>query len=422
MGLTGPGRPELPPLHEAMIYSLLAGGKRVHPILCIASCELVGGEESLAIPMACALEMIHTMSLIHDDLPCMDDDDLGRGKPTNHKTFGKDTAILDGDAFLSLAFEHVAAMTVNISAERVVRAIAEMGSAVGSQWLVAGQIVNLASEGKDASLSDWSTFIYPRTAGKDLVSDKATYPKLMGIENAKKFAGELKTQDNLDPALLEFAWVELAEKNKSSVSAEELAEMIFGSAEPLESYCANFLQSKDEIYFSERFSRFIQLNRMYEAAEKELKEFAQMSAKPPKSSWMVNDKVGHKIESLQAYSLLMHVCQDYDLKKTAGAVLKAFGLAVLKAFGLAVLKAFGLAKTASSAVNLLIDNLDFLKVNIRTDHTENEKRLYQLLKVFWTDSFDVDELNRKDLKVYAIDVDEADHKLKNFLILSQAMS
>lgn len=83
-------------IHEAMRYSLLAGGKRVRPILCLASCELVGGHESLAVPVACALEMIHTMSLIHDDLPCMDDDDLRRGAPTSHKVFGEATAVLTG--------------------------------------------------------------------------------------------------------------------------------------------------------------------------------------------------------------------------------------------------------------------------------------------------------------------------------------
>ncbi|KAL5745176.1 hypothetical protein ACOSP7_026322 [Xanthoceras sorbifolium] len=243
-------------IHEAMRYSLLAGGKRVRPVLCIASCELVGGEESLAMPTACALEMIHTMSLIHDDLPCMDDDDLRRGKPTNHKVFGEDTAILAGDALLSLAFEHVAAKTMNVAADRVLRAIAELGSAVGSEGLVAGQIVDLTSEGKDVSLSDLeyihvhktaklleaavvcgaimgggdvseiekvrkyarcigllfqvvddildvtkSSKELGKTAGKDLVSDKATYPKLMGLENAKKFAGEL-----VDQAILELAY------------------------------------------------------------------------------------------------------------------------------------------------------------------------------------------------------------------------
>lgn len=85
-----------PMIHEAMRYSLLAGGKRVRPMLCIAACEVVGGHQSAAIPAACAVEMIHTMSLIHDDLPCMDNDDLRRGKPTNHKVFGEDVAVLAG--------------------------------------------------------------------------------------------------------------------------------------------------------------------------------------------------------------------------------------------------------------------------------------------------------------------------------------
>ncbi|XP_030924937.1 geranylgeranyl pyrophosphate synthase, chloroplastic-like, partial [Quercus lobata] len=99
-------------IHEAMRYSLLAGGKRVRPMLCIAACELVGGTESIAMPAACAVEMIHTMSLIHDDLPCMDNDDLHRGKPTNHKVFGEDVAVLAGDALLAFAFEHIAVSTV----------------------------------------------------------------------------------------------------------------------------------------------------------------------------------------------------------------------------------------------------------------------------------------------------------------------
>lgn len=233
-------------IHEAMRYSILAGGKRVRPVLCIASCELVGGDESSAMATACALEMIHTMSLIHDDLPCMDNDDLRRGKPTNHKVFGEDTAILAGDALLSLAFEHIATKTINVSPERVVQAIAELGSAVGSKGLVAGQIVDIDSEGKNVSLAQLeyihihktaklleaavvcgaimgggtmidiervrkyarcigllfqvvddildvtkSSTELGKTTGKDLLSDKATYPKLMGIENAKKFASEL---------------------------------------------------------------------------------------------------------------------------------------------------------------------------------------------------------------------------------------
>nr|GLL18953.1 heterodimeric geranylgeranyl pyrophosphate synthase large subunit 1, chloroplastic-like [Ipomoea trifida] len=135
--------PEKKPIkvHEAMRYSLLAGGKRVRPILCLASCELVGGDEAAAIPMACAVEMIHTKSLIHDDLPCMDNDDLRRGKPTNHKVFGEEMAVLAGDALLSLAFEHAAAKTTTekVSPSRLVRAIGELAAAVGAEGLVAWQ-------------------------------------------------------------------------------------------------------------------------------------------------------------------------------------------------------------------------------------------------------------------------------------------
>ena len=95
-------------IYESMRYSLLAGGKRLRPILCLATCELVGGTVEMAMATACALEMIHTMSLIHDDLPAMDNDDYRRGKLTNHKVYGEDIAILAGDGLLSYAFEFVA--------------------------------------------------------------------------------------------------------------------------------------------------------------------------------------------------------------------------------------------------------------------------------------------------------------------------
>ena len=101
----GPENPEV--LRESMRYSLLAGGKRIRPILCLASCSLAGGDPSLAVPTAVAIEMIHTMSLIHDDLPAMDNDDLRRGRPTNHKVYGDALAILAGDALLTRAFEMV---------------------------------------------------------------------------------------------------------------------------------------------------------------------------------------------------------------------------------------------------------------------------------------------------------------------------
>eukprot|EP00256_Glycine_max_P052894 XP_014619357.1 geranylgeranyl pyrophosphate synthase, chloroplastic isoform X2 [Glycine max] len=234
-------------IHQAMRYSLLAGGKRVRPVLCIAACELVGGTEATAIPAACAVEMIHTMSLIHDDLPCMDNDDLRRGKPTNHKVYGEDVAVLAGDALLAFAFEHVAASTEGVSPSRVVRAIGELAKSIGTEGLVAGQVVDIDSEGvanvgletlefihvhKTAALLEAAVVLgaivgggsdeeveklrkfarcigllfqvvddildvtksseeLGKTAGKDLVADKVTYPKLLGIDKSKEFAQEL---------------------------------------------------------------------------------------------------------------------------------------------------------------------------------------------------------------------------------------
>lgn len=240
-------------IHEAMRYSLLAGGKRVRPILCVASCELVGGSEAFAIPPALAVEMIHTMSLIHDDLPCMDDDDLRRGKPTCHRVFGEAIAVLAGDALLSLAF-HILSnpnsypSSPSPPSSLIVRSISELAFCVGSEGLVAGQVVDIESTGvsesvpidrleyihlhKTAVLLEASVVLgaiigggsdsqveklrrYARcigllfqvvddildvtkssqelgkTAGKDLVSDKTTYPKLIGLEKSREFAEEL---------------------------------------------------------------------------------------------------------------------------------------------------------------------------------------------------------------------------------------
>ena len=113
----GPENPEI--LRESMRYSLLAGGKRIRPILCLASCSLAGGEPSLAVPTAVAIEMIHTMSLIHDDLPAMDNDDLRRGRPTNHKVYGDAIAILAGDALLTRAFEMVSLRSPGVDPHRL---------------------------------------------------------------------------------------------------------------------------------------------------------------------------------------------------------------------------------------------------------------------------------------------------------------
>jgi geranylgeranyl diphosphate synthase, type II len=132
----GPERPES--LREAMRYSLLAGGKRLRPILCLASCELAGGTSALALPTAVALEMIHTMSLIHDDLPAMDNDDLRRGRPTNHKVFGEANAILAGDALLTRAFEMVALRSPGVAPERLLRVLGELSLAAGAPGLPGG--------------------------------------------------------------------------------------------------------------------------------------------------------------------------------------------------------------------------------------------------------------------------------------------
>lgn len=239
------GYPET--IYQAMRYSLLASGKRLRPILCLATCELLGGTDPMAMPTACALEMIHTMSLIHDDLPAMDNDDYRRGKLTNHKVYGEDVAILAGDALLTYAFEFVATRTQAVSAERTLRVIADLGKAVGAEGLVGGQIVDLASEGltdvsletlnyihthktgallrvsvtagavlagadesQVTTLSQYADRIglafqiiddilditatseeLGKSAGKDLVAQKATYPSIWGLEESQQQAHTL---------------------------------------------------------------------------------------------------------------------------------------------------------------------------------------------------------------------------------------
>lgn len=239
------GKPEK--IYEAMRYSLLAGGKRLRPILCLATAELISETEIMAMPTACALEMIHTMSLIHDDLPAMDNDDYRRGRLTNHKVYGEDIAILAGDGLLAYAFEYVAEQTKNIPAERIVKVLAILGKAVGADGLVGGQVMDLECEGKSDVTADTLTFIHRRktgalleacvscgavlagaqsedlnrlsiyaqniglafqiiddildvtatseelgkTAGKDISAQKATYPKLWGIETSQAKAEAL---------------------------------------------------------------------------------------------------------------------------------------------------------------------------------------------------------------------------------------
>lgn len=137
-----------PVLHEAMTYSLFAGGKRIRPILCLASYEACGGDPEKIIPYASALEFIHTYSLIHDDLPAMDNDDLRRGKPTNHKVFGEAVAILAGDALLTEAFTILSDSRYfpDIRESLLLRALAEIAVASGVNGMVAGQVQDILSE------------------------------------------------------------------------------------------------------------------------------------------------------------------------------------------------------------------------------------------------------------------------------------
>jgi geranylgeranyl diphosphate synthase, type II len=240
-GHDGPGGQLL----EAMRSSLMAGGKRLRPILALAACEAVGGEAGEAMGLACALEMIHTYSLIHDDLPCMDDDDLRRGRPTNHKVYGEAMATLAGDALLTDAFK-VLARSANQRMPVVLEVVAELADAAGSAGMVIGQALDMLSEGK---ATDQATleYLHARKTGalflaavrgggllggggrgqidalteygralglafqviddlldveasteqlgkrthKDDAHGKATYPGIMGVEKSRAFAREL---------------------------------------------------------------------------------------------------------------------------------------------------------------------------------------------------------------------------------------
>jgi len=235
-------------LHRAMRYSLFAGGKRLRPILCLAAAEACGGKIGNALPLACALECIHTYSLVHDDLPSMDDDDFRRGRPTCHKVFGDGIAILAGDALLTIAFEIVsnAKPTSRYDTSILLR---EIAVAAGSQRLIAGQVADLEAEGKNVKrdqlqfihenktaailkssvrlgamsanadarkLSAVTRFgqrlglafqiiddildvtqtseILGKSAGKDIAAKKATYPAVIGLEKSRAEARRLTRQ------------------------------------------------------------------------------------------------------------------------------------------------------------------------------------------------------------------------------------
>lgn len=137
-------------IFKSMRYSVLAGGKRLRPVLCLETCRVFGGNIEAAMPTACAIEMLHAQSLIHDDLPCMDNDDFRRGKPTNHKVFGEATAVLAGDALLTFAPQLIIQKS-NLSTEIKLKLVEEYCIAAGAYGLIAGQIVDIDSEGKQIS-------------------------------------------------------------------------------------------------------------------------------------------------------------------------------------------------------------------------------------------------------------------------------
>lgn len=140
-------------LFRAMRYSLFAGGKRIRPSLLLEFCDLCGGDQEAVLPFACAVEMIHTYSLIHDDLPCMDDDEIRRGKPSNHVVFGEAQALLAGDGLLTMAFETMLSpdSISAVGADRAAKAAWILAKAAGAYGMVGGQVIDLASEGKRIS-------------------------------------------------------------------------------------------------------------------------------------------------------------------------------------------------------------------------------------------------------------------------------
>jgi geranylgeranyl diphosphate synthase type II len=232
-------------IHRAMRYSLFAGGKRIRPALCLAAAAACGGNETDALPLACAVECVHTYSLVHDDLPAMDDDDYRRGKLTNHKVFGEGIAVLAGDALLTQAFE-IAARCQGWPRYSHQIIVLELARAAGSLQLIAGQVADLEGEGKrisarqlryiherktsallccsvrlggmsancsPAQLKALTDFGYNvglafqviddildvtqtseklgKTAGKDTKAQKATYPSIVGLERSRKIAEQL---------------------------------------------------------------------------------------------------------------------------------------------------------------------------------------------------------------------------------------
>ncbi|MDY4443755.1 MAG: farnesyl diphosphate synthase [Butyricicoccus sp.] len=179
-------------IYEACRYSAMAGGKRLRPALVLEFCRVCGGDQQAALPFACALEMIHTYSLIHDDLPCMDDDDLRRGKPTNHKVYGEATAVLAGDGLLNLAFETASdpKNTAMVSAETQVQAIRALSRASGMDGMIGGQVLDMAAEETRISLDQLKTLQELKTGA--LIGVAAQLGCLIGHASEEQMAAALE--------------------------------------------------------------------------------------------------------------------------------------------------------------------------------------------------------------------------------------
>ena len=173
-------------LHKAMRYSVLAGGKRLRPILTLAACEACGGDPERALPLACAVECLHTYSLIHDDLPSMDDDDLRRGQPTCHKVFGEAIAVLAGDALQALSFELVS-RSGETSRYPMRSLLGELATTAGSQGLIAGQVMDVEGEGKKLSKSQIVCIYECKTAA--LLTTALRFGAMSANASATKLAG-----------------------------------------------------------------------------------------------------------------------------------------------------------------------------------------------------------------------------------------
>ena len=183
--VAGPGTPAAR-LFESMRYSLLAGGKRLRPMLALAACEAVGGSLDAAMGFACAIEMIHTYSLIHDDLPCMDDDDLRRGRSTNHKVYGEAIATLAGDALLTDAFKVLArsgSSSASVAPAALLEAVAELSEAAGSAGMVAGQAIDLLGEGRTMTVEELE-YLHRRKTGALFVAAVRGGARLGGAREA----------------------------------------------------------------------------------------------------------------------------------------------------------------------------------------------------------------------------------------------